>query len=216
MTPLIDGAASAAGTVLAGASRALTWLRPSLKPLHPDGQVVTGRLVRTGSGEPSGVPWLDGAGEDDVLLRFSRAIGLPPGLPDIHGIAMRVPAEDRFGDLLLASTGLGRLTRFVLTASHDVTQRPLTTLLPYRGPHGPILIGARAVDGPRRSFELLWSLGVGTWVRFAHLTASEVPGTDSAISFDPVRNPLPGLAFYPWVRRLREPAYDAARSASGR
>ena len=162
------------------------------------------------------MPWLDSAGEDEVLLRFSRAIGLPPGLPDIHGIAVRVPVEDRFGDLLLASTGLGRITRFVLTASHDPGRRPLTTLLPYRGPHGPILIGARAVEGSSRSFELLWSRGLGPWVKFAHLTASEVHLGDPPISFDPVRNPLPGLVLYPWVRRLREPAYGAARSASGR
>lgn len=216
VSPIVDGAASAAGHALAGAARALTWLRPSRKPLHPEGEVVAGRLVRTGSAERSGVPWLDSAGDDEVLLRFSRAIGLPHALPDIHGIAVRVPVEDHFGDLLLASTGLGRVTRFVLTASHDVGQRPLTTLLPYRGPHGPILIGARAVDGTAPAFDLLWSRGVGPWVQFARLTASEATGADPTISFDPVRNPLPGLAFYPWVRRLREPAYGAARAASGR
>lgn len=216
MSPLVDGAASAAGTALAGASRALAWLRPSRKPLHPKGEIVTGRLVRTGGGAESGVPWLDSVGEDDVVIRFSRAIGLPHAVPDIHGIAIRVPAEDGFGDLLLASTGLGKLTRFVLTASHDVAGRPLTTLLPYQGPHGPILIGAQAVEGLAPSFDLLWSRGTGPWFPFARLAVSEVPGTDPAISFDPVRNPLPGLAFYPWVRRLREPAYRAARSASGR
>jgi hypothetical protein len=216
LSPLVDGAATAGGRALAGASRALSWLRPSRKPLHPEGEVMAARLVRTGSAEPSGVPWLDSAGDDDVLLRFSRAIGLPHALPDIHGIAVRVPANDRFGDLLLASTGLGRVTRFVLTASHDVGQRPLTTLLPYRGPHGPILIGARAVDAAGLTYELLWSRGFGPWVQFAALTVSEVTGEDPTISFDPVRNPLPGLEFYPWVRRLREPAYDAARAASDR
>jgi hypothetical protein len=36
------------------------------------------------------------------------------------------------------------------------------------------------------------------------------------VSFDPVRNVLPGLAPYDWVRRLREPAYlTARRSRSG-
>ncbi len=177
---------------------------------------MTGRLVRTGGEETSGVDWLDSAGEDEVLVRFSRAIGLPRALPDIHGVALRIPVEDRFGDLLLASTGLGRLTRFVLTAGYDVGRRPLTTLLPYRGPRGPVLIAARAADDSGLRFELLWSRGLGAWVSFADLAVSDVAGPDPAISFDPVRNPLPGLAFYPWVGRLREPAYRAARDASGR
>jgi hypothetical protein len=216
VSALAEGATSAAGSVLAGASRALTWSRRSRKPLHPEGDVVTGRLVRTGGEEPSGVDWLDSAGEDEVLVRFSRAIGLPRALPDIHGIAVRIPVDDRFGDLLLASTGLGRLTRFVLTAGYDVGRRPLTTLLPYRGPSGPVLIAARAADDSGLRFELLWSRGLGAWVSFADLAVSDDAGPDPAISFDPVRNPLPGLAFYPWVRRLREPAYRAARGASGR
>ncbi|MDZ5622428.1 hypothetical protein SFC88_16410 [Nocardioides sp. HM23] len=225
VSALAEGAASAAGSVLAGASRAITWSRGSRKPLHPEGDVVTGRLVRTGGDEPAGVPWLDSPGDDEVLVRFSRAIGLPRALPDIHGIAVRIPVEDRFADLLLASTGLGRFTRFVLTAGFDVGRRPLTTLLPYRGPYGPVLVAARAaadpVDlsdpvDPALSFDLLWSRGLGEWVPFARLTVSDAAGPDPAISFDPVRNPLPGLEFYGWVQRLREPAYHAARDASGR
>ena len=214
-----EGAASAAGSVLAGASRALTWSRRSRKPLHPEGAVVTGGLLRTGGDGSAGVPWLDGRGDDEVLVRISRAIGLPRALPDIHGIAVRIPLAGGFADLLLASTGLGRITRFVLTAGHDVRRRPLTTLLPYRGPRGPVLIGARARNDhldPNPSFDLLWSTGLGAWVRFARLSVSDVAGPDDPVSFDPVLNPLPGLTFYPWVRRLREPAYHAARDASGR
>ena len=41
-------------------------------------------------------------------------------------------------------------------------------------------------------------------------------GPDPAISFDAVANPVPGLEPYGWVRRLREPAYRAARAESGR
>ena len=33
------------------------------------------------------------------------------------------------------------------------------------------------------------------------------------MSFDPVRNVLPGLEIYPWVRRLREPSYATARDS---
>ena len=44
--------------------------------------------------------------------------------------------------LLLASTGLGRLTRFTLTAARSPYRRPLTTLLPYRTPAGAVLLSA--------------------------------------------------------------------------
>jgi len=64
----------------------------------------------------TGAAWLDDAGEDDVVVRLSRAVGLPPPAPDVFGLALRVPtAGGRYGDLLFASTGLGRLTRFTLT-----------------------------------------------------------------------------------------------------
>lgn len=220
-TRLTDTAAGVGGGLLAGASRVATHLRRGPKPLHPEGSVVVGTLRRTGS-VGSGVAWLDAAGSDEVLVRLSRAIGLPDGFPDIYGLAVRVDADGRPGDLLLASTGLGRLTRFVLTFGRSVAARPLTTLLPYRSPHGPLLIAARPArpraDGagePLR-FDLSWSVGLGAWTRFGELTVREEAGPDPTISFDPVENPLPGLELYDWVRRLREPAYNGARQESGR
>ena len=136
-------ASSAAGLALAGATRAVAAVRTAGKPLHPRGRVVVGRLRRTGAEPPTGVAWLDETGDDEVLVRWSRAVGLPSPLPDIHGLALRVPRDDGgHGDLLFATTGLGRLTRFVLTASGTPYGRPLTTLLPYRTVHGPLLLAA--------------------------------------------------------------------------
>jgi hypothetical protein len=230
-TPSIPGlvadGASAVGALLAGGARQLTRLRRSAKPLHPSGAVVTGTLTRTGS-VASGVDWLGSTGTDEVLVRVSRAIGLPGALPDIHGLALRIPTEDGCADVLLASTGLGRLTRFILTAGRDITARPLTTLLPYRTARGPLLIAAKPVDGEPGDnttglrfetglgFELFWSVAVGPWVRFAELAIPSTSGPDPTISFDAVAYPPPGLQNYPWVRRLREPAYRAARETSGR
>ncbi len=210
--------AAVGGGVLAALTRGLAGLRPSRKPLHPEGVVSRGTLVRTGGAARSGVEWLDDPGVDEVLVRVSRAIGLPRWLPDIHGLAVRVPHGPSYGDLLLASTGTGRLARFVLTAGRDVTARPLTTLLPYRGPDGPLLIAALAsvtppvLDGPRLSFDLMWARGLDPWVPFARLEVEEGPSEDASVSFDPVLHPLPGLPLSPWVRRLREPAYGVARA----
>lgn len=218
---LAAGGASAIGSVLAGAARQVTRLRRSSKPLHPAGTVVLGTLTRTESAD-SGVAWLDSIGTDEVLVRLSRAVGLPGTLPDIYGLALRIPAGGGHSDVLLASTGLGRLTRYLLTAGRDITARPLTTLIPYQTSRGPLMIAADPVTGEPGDgstglrFELLWSVGFGPWVSFAELVIPSTSGPDPDISFDAVAHPPPGLRIYPWVRRVREPAYLAARETSGR
>src|SRR6185436_3705237 len=128
----------AGGAALAGATRALAMIRPAEKPLHPLGVTLIGRIDRSGVGPVSGVPWLDETGQDEVLVRLSRAVGLPTALPDIHGMAIRVVCAEHRGDVLLASTGWGRVGRFVLIAGRRPESRPLTSLLPYRTTGGPV------------------------------------------------------------------------------
>ena len=123
-----------------------------------------------------------------------------------------MPGEDgRHGDLLFASTGLGRLTRFTLTAARSADRRPLTTLLPYRTPAGPVILSAVFRD--EVTLGLAWALGSGAWHPFADLLLQTDPvdARDRAVSFEPVGNVVPGLENYDWVRRLREPSYGAAR-----
>jgi len=202
---------SAGGTLLAVATATVAALRPAAKPLHPRGEVVRGRLFRRGAQPATGVAWLDEPGQDDVLVRRSRAIGLPGAAPDVHGLAIRVPRPDGgYGDLLLATTGWGRVSRFVLTPTRSPEGRPMTTLLPYETVQGAVLIGARATGA--ESFELAVAPYDGEWSVFADLRLSSLPGEDRDISFDAVANQLPGLAQYDVVERLREPAYQTARA----
>ncbi|WP_216653916.1 hypothetical protein [Nocardioides sp. zg-DK7169] len=219
---LTRAAAGAGGAVLAAGTRALAAVRPARKPLHPDGDVRPGRIRRTGSAVRSGVAWLDEPGEDEVRVRLSRAVGLPAPLPDIHGIAVRVPGPAGPGDLLFASTGWGRLTRFLLTGGRHPDSRPMTTLLPYATAGGPVLLGLGAAPaapgGATEAWELRWARPSGPWHRFAELRLAPGPrepaaGEDRAISFDPVRHQVPGLRQYDVVRRLREPAYLRARAS---
>lgn len=186
--------------------------RPAAKPLHPRGSVFQGTLHRFGAQDRTGAGWLDQVGDDRVLVRLSRAIGLPAPVPDVHGLAIRVPTEGgHHGDLLFASTGLGRLTRFTLTAAQLPFRRPLTTLLPYRTPVGAVLVSA-VFHGENR-VELAWAIRSGVWHPFAELLLHKDPfdEADVPVSFDPVANSLPGLEPYDWVRRLREPSYATAR-----
>ena len=172
-----------------------------------------GELHREGSDEAVGVPLLDEPGVDAVTARVSRATGLPAPLPDIHGLAVRVPLTDgRHGDLLLASTGLGPATRFLLKPARH--PRVLTTLLPYATPTGPVLLAAVA-QGEER-YDLLWARTRGPWHRWGRLILRERHDADPLVSFDPVANPLPALEHPAWVRRLREPAYAQARRSRRR
>jgi len=213
VTPLDRPAAAAAragGAALAGATRALAAIRPAAKPLHPLGRLRTARVERHGCTRPTGVAWLDEPGADEVLVRVSRAVGLPEALPDIHGLAVRIPLPNgTAADLLLASTGSGRVSRFVLTASRGLEGRPLTTLLPYRTPSGPVILRARPTAPD--DFELSVASPGGEWRPFAMLRLGPEAADQRRVSFDPVLNTLPGLEPYDWVRRLREPAYRVAR-----
>lgn len=206
-------AAAGGGQVLRAATAAIAAVRPASKPLHPRGEVTDGTLSRYGATPATGVPWLDEPGRDRVQVRLSRAVGLPRFLPDIHGLAVRVPTPVGFGDVLLASTGTGRVTRFVLSATREPGGCQMTTLLPYRAPVGAVLLGAYEEAHDR------WRLVVaplrGPWCSFGVLELSDDRGNDAPVSFDPVRNTIPGLEVSDWVRRLREPAYRTARRTRG-
>jgi hypothetical protein len=202
---------SAAGAVLGGVFRVVSAVRPSAKPLHPRGVVRHARLHRHGAEPPVGVPFLDMVASDDVLVRESRAAGLPSPLPDVHGLALRVPNPDgSHADLLFSTTGFGWLTRYLLVPTRHTYGRPMTTLLPYETVAGPVLVGAHEVAEGR--LELVFAIGQGPWRTFGELVLSEREG-DQEVSFDAIRNTPPGLGQYATVRRIREPAYAAARSS---
>lgn len=211
---LLRAPADLAGTVLAAATRALGVLRNDPRPLHPRGEWWTARLRRTGTQRPTGAQWVDASGEDDVLVRFSTSVGLPGWCPDIQGVAMRVSGGDdtSYADVLWASTGTSSLGRYVLRPARAGRGSPYTTLLPYRGPRGSLLL--RLEERGEGTYELAHAGVRGPWHPFAVLTLQErVPsqGDGDAVRFDPVLSPPPGLRFPDWVVRVREPAYVAAR-----
>jgi hypothetical protein len=187
------------------------------KALHPSGGVRPAVIHRNGGRARTGVAWIDEPGNDQVLVRLSRATGLPDFLPDTLGLAIRVPREDGgHGDLLLATTGTGPLGRFVVRPVRR-PGRSYSSVMPYRSPAGPLLLAALplAEDGSR--FELACSGLRGEWSRFGDL---EVLGEwddapDPAVTFDPVLNQVPDLQSYGWAAQLRRFAYAGSRRARG-
>ena len=200
---------SAGGRLLAGATELIADVRAADKPLHPAGLLFRGRLVRYGASEPTGVDWLDRPGDEEVLLRTSRAIGTPARVPDVHGLAVRVPTElGGFADLLFATTAWNRLGRHLLVPTLS-TGPTLTTLLPYRTAVGPVVIGARHVG---TSYQLSWARVAGPWTELGELIPDITEAADATVSFDPIRHSPPGLTHYGWVVRLRERSYATARA----
>jgi len=204
-------AAALSGKALAGVFGAAARIRPALKPLHPRGELHAATIERSGLRDGIGVPWIDEPGTSTGVVRVSRAIGIPEALPDIYGLSLRLPLfGGAHADILFATTGLGRLSRFVLFPAQHPGQRAYSTLLPYRATSGPVVLAAVPVGTDGLTFDLACA-GLGSaWQSFARMTLTEASSEDSP-SFDPVRNQLPGLAYYEWAAKMREGAYRAAR-----
>jgi hypothetical protein len=222
----------AAGHAFAGLFRILKVARPG-RPIHPKGVGLAGELTRTGnSGGPSGLDWLDAPGTDSVVARFSRSVGLPSQLPDVLGLALRITpssggargtaSDGGTADVLFSSTGWQLPGRFLLQPKLDASTATLTTLMPYRGRNGPVLLGLRTISLPGRSVTsgrwvlgLYWAKPAGPWQQCGELRLQAAPEpADTPLRFNPLENQPPGAQAYAWTRRLRERSYQTAQQAA--
>ncbi|GAB4100744.1 hypothetical protein [Sinomonas halotolerans] len=216
---------SALGRLFAAGFAAVKAVRPD-RPIHPQGVLLSGALEVAG-GPASGIALLDSPGITPVTARLSRSAGFPPGWPDVIGLALRLDTDDGAADLLLASTGWRVPGRFALTMHRTAGAARLTSLMPYRGSNGPVLLGARTAGtdpgapgrfrpDARWDLELLWAAPRGSWQRCGTLRLAPVLDAggrvqDTPLRFDPLLNVLPGAGTYAWTRALREHSYRLAR-----
>ena len=113
----------------------------------------------------------------DAIVRFSRGLGLPNPLPDIIGMAIKLP--DLYGtgwdqDWLLVTSGSDPVSRHLLLPTRDLVGRPYSTVLPYRRPSGSVTFGARALNVPPvRSIESLLDAVRGGPIAFEFTIAPE-------------------------------------------
>jgi hypothetical protein len=169
-----------------------------------------------------------------VIVRFSRSVGLPEWMPDPCGLSVRVPNAYGPGlhqDLLMVSSGSGRILRHLLLPARGFLDRPYSTLLPYRLKQRLVLIGARGSDpggpgprlatlGGREAAKLQFDLTVATlrgpWRQAARLDLGgrlddeQVEGLD----LNP-KNCGGGLELAGPVNRLRIPAYRGSQCGRG-
>ncbi|MEU2435370.1 phosphodiesterase [Streptomyces rubradiris] len=203
--------------------------------LHPHGLMCAGDVEVPDGGERWGAPWLDGPGRFTATVRLSRAAGLPRRLPDALGLAVRVDEADGPGralDLLLTSSGRGRLDRHLPRLRADALGGPYSSLLPYRvggrsrvlaafprrcgqAPvHGDPASLARALAAGPLVFDLCAGGAGRSWRPFAVLTVrSALPaGPKESAGFDVYEHDARGFTPGPALAAVRRAAYRGSRA----
>jgi hypothetical protein len=171
---------------------------------HPHGATRACRLHVDGGGQ-WGSALLDEPATHEGVVRLSRGAGLPRPLPDVEGLALRLPGLGLDGsplDLLINSAW-----RFVFAPS--ATARTWSSVLPYDSGTGRrLLLGARPVDD---GFTLLAAPLLGGWRRWGALTLG-APVDGERLRFRPTVG-AEDLQPAPLLRTLRAWSYDASQAA---
>lgn len=158
-----------------------------------------------------------------AVVRVSRGVGLPEGVPDVLGVAIKVldlhgPGHDQ--DLLLASVAGGAFGDRLLVPRRSFAGTRFSSLLPYQieGRRTPVLAtvsgepdttpeGTAGADAVRIHLELLDS---GTPLGEVTLAGRLPASVAEDLRFDPWHT---GDALRPagWLNRLRRPVYVASQ-----
>ena len=190
-------------TAFASALGAATALRGA-RVFHPHGRTHDAVVTVTG-GLGTGAALLDAPGRHQGVVRLSRGAGLPAPLPDVEGLALRLPGQGVDGaplDLLVNSAW-----RYAFVPS--AISPTWSAILPHRtGTDRLVLIGARPEDG---GFALLVADPLGPWRQWGRLSlGSELDG--ERLRFAPTVG-APDLRPVALFRRLRAQSYDASQAA---
>jgi hypothetical protein len=197
---------------------------------HPNGVLARGTLKRVA---PLGVglPIAD----CDVVARVSKGVGMPGAVPDVLGLAIRMPphpGDHSPWDVLLASAaGSNALARTFPAPARSLGNALLSSLQPLHHDSGSWWLRARvAPQTPQASmaldsfekqirqtgliFDLEQAKGTGTFEPLAQLILTEpVDETDYPnIGFDPVLNTTRDVDPEPnWLSGTRKLAYRYSR-----
>ncbi|WP_199440199.1 hypothetical protein [Umezawaea beigongshangensis] len=198
------------------------------RALHPDGLVLRGTLDADG---PAVLPLP--RGEHEVLVRLSKGAGTPGSLPDVLGLAVRVPlGGDRHWDVLLSTSGGNRVSRMTPLPSTHWEGRCYGSVVPFR--RDGDLVWLRAVPQRRtrrippnpgalataaRNIPLHFTVEEsgrdGEWRAVATLVVRGEAHED--VRFEPVLSLPPGVEMSPrWLGRARVEAYRESRAGAAR
>jgi hypothetical protein len=196
---------------------------------HPVGVVAEGIFERVAAPD-EGLPMAS----CDVIGRVSKGIGLRGALPDIAGLAWRMPPQQDLRsctpwDVLLASTVNSSAGRLILRPAFSWSGTTFSSLMPLRYRGGLWWVRARlatAFDIPGLSlasvadqissggivFDIEQAAGAGKFLPLARLMLRRVDPTCDDIAFDPTLHSDPQVKLAPgWLGDLRRAAYRGSR-----
>ena len=194
------------------------WLsaRRGRRIFHPRAAAYAAHFTATPSGMDALI-FADGF-EHEALVRLSRGLGVRPPLPDVFGLAVRLPdayGAGRHQDFLLASSGDGAIGRRLLRWTRGARTGTYSSLLPYEVGTARLLVGARPAAGSTSAFDLLVAQPTGGWRVAARLTLERQldQSVARALRFDPW-NSGGGLVPAGFANRLRGAAYRGSQCGS--
>ena len=205
------------------------------KAAHPAGTVYEAVLhVDGGAHVPPTATLLATPAEHRAVVRFSRSLGLPPRMPDLFGIAIRLPDVHGWGrhqDLLMVTSVDAPLLHHIFIPVVDPQQAPYSCSLPYRAGGERFLLGVQPLAAsprlPGRTVDERLERAAATGkLRFAVSTA---PLAGRFAPFGQLRvgkrlaDEANGIRFNPWntggglepagaLNRLRAYAYPASQA----
>lgn len=223
VAPAARGGARALSAVGAGVMHAASLVRGE-RVVHARGTTVEGRM-RVAGGADVGVPLFDQPGTWDVLVRFSRSLGLPDRLPDVLGVALRVLSAhgpDEHQDLLLDSALPLPVLRRLPVPQYDLLgalytsltsyelggRRHLLGLLPDAGAPGVRALSELAGRGDGARLRLAAHMD-GSWRELAVVELGREVPHGRQVRFSP---DVTGGGIRPagWLHELRRDAYRAS------
>ncbi|MBE7160203.1 MAG: hypothetical protein INR72_03070 [Williamsia herbipolensis] len=184
------------------------------RAFHPTGRTVTGALdvVEPALGAVRPGP--------SVTVRLSKGVGLPGGVPDILGVAIRLSVADGAPwDLLLASSTRWTTRLPVPVPAATWSRTTFSSLTPFACDDALWWVRAETVtdsrtadlpDGPVHVV-LSHARGGSPFRPFARVDTDTRTVAD--VDMDPVRNLPPGVTMAPRpLARVRAAAYDNSRA----
>ncbi|RLV56009.1 hypothetical protein D9V41_08945 [Aeromicrobium phragmitis] len=200
----------------------------SARGFHPVGDIFEASARWDDPASPT-VRALGGPGSADALIRLSKGIGTPGGLPDFLGIALRIRPDRAPIDLLLTTVGCRGWRRNVLSPTRGWSRTSYSTLLPYHASGDRVILALRPDIGaatPASMTAINAALATGTlgfaieerrdgsWkvIGRVEVTGRRLVGD---VSFDPYLVNLPNLAPVGFLAELRERAYVGSRRGRG-
>jgi hypothetical protein len=194
---------------------------------HPSGVLAEGLLQRVAPPD-EGLPMQS----CDVIGRVSKGIGLPGALPDIAGLAWRIPPPQDLRscvpwDVLLASTVAN--SRVVLAPTRSWSSTTFSSVMPLRFGGGVWWVRARLItkidepglsldtirnqiDSGEIDFDIEQAHGSRGFQPLARLTLRHLDPTSDDIGFDPVLHSDEDVRLSPsWLADFRRAAYRRSR-----